>query len=156
VLKLVGMILKQSATVISLGFNFGCGVFSPSLFLGAMLGAAFGIVATHVFPNLSSGYDAYRIVDMGAVAGAVLCAPILTILMVFELTANYEITIAVMIATVVATLVTQQLFGHSFFTWQLAGRGLDLKGGRSQNLLRAIRVASVMKPEYDAVSPSAQ
>ncbi|MDD9904177.1 MAG: chloride channel protein [Rhodospirillaceae bacterium] len=149
------LVAKTAATVISLGFNFGCGVFSPSLFLGAMLGAAFGIVATHVFPDLSSGYDAYTIVGMGAVAGAVLGAPISTILMVFELTGNYEITIAVMIATVVATLVTQQVFGHSFFTWQLAGRGLDLKGGRSQNLLRAIRVASVMKPEYDAVSPSA-
>lgn len=149
------LVAKTAATVISLGFNFGCGVFSPSLFLGAMLGAAFGIVATQVFPDLSSGYDAYTIVGMGAVAGAVLGAPISTILMVFELTGNYEITIAVMIATVVATLVTQQLFGHSFFTWQLAGRGLDLKGGRSQNLLRSIRVASVMKPEYDAVSPSA-
>ena len=152
---IVLLVAKTAATVISLGFNFGCGVFSPSLFLGAMLGAAFGIIATHVFSDLSSAYDAYTIVGMGAVAGAVLGAPISTILMVFELTGNYEITIAVMIATVVATLVTQQLFGHSFFTWQLAGRGLDLKGGRSQNLLRSIRVASVMKPEFDAVSPSA-
>lgn len=149
------LIAKTAATVISIGFGFGCGVFSPSLFLGAMLGGAFGIIATNVFPELSSGYDAYTIVGMGAVAGAVLGAPISTILMVFELTGNYEITIAVMIGTVVASLVTQQVFGHSFFTWQLAGRGLDLKGGRSQNLLRSIQVAAVMKPDFDAVSPSA-
>jgi CIC family chloride channel protein len=149
------LVAKALATVISIGFGFGCGVFSPSLFLGAMLGGAFGIVATHAFPDLSSGYGAYTIVGMGAVAGAVLGAPISTILMVFELTGDYAITIAVMIATVVASLITQQVFGHSFFTWQLAGRGLDLKGGRSQNLLRSIRVEAVMKPDYDSVSPPA-
>ncbi len=149
------LVAKAAAAVISIEFNFGCGVFSPSLFLGAMLGGAFGIIATYVFPDLSSGYGAYTIVGMGAVAAAVLGAPISTILMVFELTGDYEITIAVMIGTVVASLVTQQVFGHSFFTWQLARRGLDLKGGRSQNLLRSIRVATVMKPDFDAVSPSA-
>jgi CIC family chloride channel protein len=92
---------------------------------------------------------------MGAVAGAVLGAPISTILVVFELTGDYAITVAVMIATVIALSVTQQVFGKSFFSWQLARRGLDLKGGRSQNLLWAIRVNSVMKPDYDAVEPSA-
>ena len=149
------LVAKAAATVISLGFNFGCGVFSPSLFLGAMLGGAFGIIATHAFPDLSSGYGAYTIVGMGAVAGAVLGAPISTILMVFELTGDYEITIAVMIGTAVASLVTQQVFGHSFFTWQLTCRGLDLKDGRSQTLLQSIRVAAVMKPDFSAVSPSA-
>jgi CIC family chloride channel protein len=94
-------------------------------------------------------------VGMGAVAGAVLGAPISTILMVFELTGNYEITIAVMIGTAVASLITQQVFGHSFFTWQLACRGLDVKRGRSQNLLRSILVSAVMKMDHNAVSPSA-
>ncbi|NKB55635.1 MAG: CBS domain-containing protein [Alphaproteobacteria bacterium] len=149
------LVAKTAATVISLGFGFGAGVFSPSLFLGAMLGGTFGIIATHAFPALSSGYDAYTIVGMGAVAGAVLGAPISTILVVFELTGDYSITVAVMIATVIASSVTQQIFGHSFFSWQLSRRGLDLKGGRSQNLLRSIRVETVMKLDYDAVSPSA-
>ena len=80
------LVAKTAATVISLGFGFGAGVFSPSLFIGAMLGGTFGIIATHAFPALSSGYDAYTIVGMGAVAGAVLGAPISTILVVFELT----------------------------------------------------------------------
>jgi CIC family chloride channel protein len=149
------LVAKTAATVISLGFGFGSGVFSPSLFLGAMLGGAFGIIATQAFPALSSGYGAYTVVGMGAVAGAVLGAPISTILVVFELTGDYAITIAVMIGTVAASSVTQQVFGNSFFTWQLARRGLDLKGGRSQNLLRSIRVDSVMKPDYDAVAPAA-
>ncbi len=149
------LVAKTAATVISLGFGFGAGVFSPSLFLGAMLGGTFGIIATHAFPDLSSGYGAYTIVGMGAVAGAVLGAPISTILVVFELTGDYAITVAVMIGTVAASSVTQQVFGDSFFTWQLARRGLDLKGGRSQNLLRSIQVDTVMKTDYDAVAPAA-
>ncbi len=149
------LVAKTAATVISLGFGFGAGVFSPSLFIGAMLGGTFGIIATHAFPALSSGYDAYTIVGMGAVAGAVLGAPISTILVVFELTGDYAITVAVMIGTVAASSVTQQVFGDSFFTWQLARRGLELKGGRSRNLLRSIRVEAVMKSDYDAVAPAA-
>jgi len=118
-----------------------------------MLGGAFGFIATQIFPELSSGNGAYTIVGMGAVAGAVLGAPISTILMIFELTNNYAITIAVMIATVIASVVTRQVFKHSFFTWQLAQRGLDVKGGREQNLLRSISVEAVMKSEYESVDP---
>lgn len=149
------LVAKAAATVISLGFNFGCVVFSPSLFLGAMLGGTFAIIATHTFPDLSSGYGTYTIVSMGSVAGAVLGAPISTILMVFGLTGNYEITIAIMIRTAVASLVTQQIFGHSFFAWQLACHGLDVKRGWPQILLRSIRVSTVMKSDHNAVSPSA-
>lgn len=153
---LIGLLVaKTAATAITLAFGFGGGVFSPSLYLGAMLGGAFGVIATMIFPELSSGNGAYTIVGMGAVAGAVLGAPISTILMIFELTNNYAITIAVMIATVTASLITRQIFKHSFFSWQLARRGLDVKGGREQNLLRAIRIESVMKSEYETVDPQA-
>ncbi len=93
---------KTAATAICLGSGFGGGVFSPSLFLGAMLGGAFGIVATSFFPEHSSSLGAYTLVGMGAVAGCVPGAPISTILIVFELTGEYGITIAVMLAVVVA------------------------------------------------------
>ncbi len=149
------LVAKTAATAVSLAFGFGGGVFSPSLYLGAMLGGAFGLIATQLFPELSSGNGAYTIVGMGAVAGAVLGAPISTILMIFELTNNYAITIAVMIATVIASVVTRHVFKHSYFTWQLATRGLDVKGGREQSLLRAITIATVMKSEYETVDPDA-
>lgn len=149
------LIAKIAATSISIGLGFGAGVFSPSLFIGAMLGGAFGIVATLAFPDLSSGHGAYTIVGMGAVAGAVLGAPISTILMVFELTGDYSITVAVMIATVIASTVTQHLYGHSFFTWQLAKRGLDPKHGGEHQLLRSIRVRDVMEQDFETVDPAA-
>jgi CIC family chloride channel protein len=147
--------LKLCATAISLGCGFGGGVFSPSLFIGAMVGGAYGIIATGAFPELSSGHAAYTIVGMGAVAGAVLGAPISTILMIFELTGDYATTIAVMVATSIASIITHQTHGHSFFTWQLARRGVSVKGGRDVGLLRTIRARDVMSTSYATIAPGA-
>jgi CIC family chloride channel protein len=148
------VVAKTVAVTVSIGSGFGGGVFSPSLFLGAMVGGAFGIVATSAFPELSSGGSAYTLVGMGAVAGAVLGAPISTILIVFELTGDYEITIAVMVAVVLASVITERASGGSFFAWQLDRRGLDLAGGRERSLLAAIHVGDVMRGEYTAVADS--
>ncbi len=154
-LLLALVVLKTAATAISLGCGFGGGVFSPSLFIGAMVGGAFGIVATSAFPDLSSGGGAYTIIGMGAVAGAVLGAPISTILMIFELTGDYAITIAVMIATSIASIITQQTRGHSFFTWQLARRDVAVKGGRDVGLLRTIKARDVMTGSFATIEPNA-
>ena len=142
---------KTAATAICFATGFGGGVFSPSMFLGAMVGGAFGLVAGGVFPELSSGHSAYTLVGLGAVSGAVLGAPISTILIVFELTADYALTIAVMMAVVIASVITQQVRGHSFFTWQLERRGINIKGGREMGLMTSTSVADVMSPRFSAV-----
>ena len=142
---------KIAATSISLGFGFGGGVFSPSLVIGAMLGGAYGVVCTGLLGDLSSGPGAYTIVGMGAVAAAVLGAPISTTLIVFEMTGDYALTMAVMVAVVVASVITRQFYGASFFLEQLRRRGLDLKEGVEATLLRAITVEDVMSPECETV-----
>jgi len=135
---------KTAAVAISLGSGFGGGVFSPSLFLGAMLGGAFGIIATQAFPEMSSGHGAYTMIGMAAVAGAVLGAPISTILIIFELTHDNSVTVAVMVAVVIASVVTQQMFGGSFFIKQLDRRGLNIRRGREAGLLAQIHVGDLM------------
>jgi len=112
---LVGKIL---ATSISLGAGFGGGIFSPSLMVGAMLGGAYGIVATGLVPAVDAGTGAYTLVGMGAVAAATLGAPISTTLIIFEMTGDYELTLGVMLAVVVSTAITRQMLGRSFFTLQ--------------------------------------
>jgi len=134
-----------------MGLGFAGGMFSPALFLGAMLGGAFGILATNVFPDLSSGYAAYTLVGMGAVAAAVLGAPISTTLIIFELTGDYALTAGVMVASVLASVVMDQFNGGSFFQWQLKCRGLSTRWGREMNLLRMMKVADIMKREYETV-----
>ncbi len=138
--------VKLAATAISLGAGFAGGIFSPSLALGALLGGAYGYLATAAFPELSSGPHAYALVGMGAVAAAVLGAPLSTTLIIFELTGDYAMTVAVMVAVVVATVVVQQIGRRpSFFHWQLERRGLDVSGGQELNLLRTLKVRDHMR-----------
>jgi chloride channel protein, CIC family len=150
---LLGLIVaKTIATSLTIGAGFGGGVFSPALFVGAMTGGAFGVIAGSVFPDLSSGVGLYAMVGMGAVAAPVLGAPISTILIVFELTGDYSMTIAAMIAVSVASVTTQQVFGgKSFFDWQLDKRGLDLGGGRARQVLAARHAEDVMADDFHIV-----
>jgi len=152
-LALIG--LKTAATAICLGSGFSGGVFSPSLFIGAMVGGAFGVMATAVFPHLSSGHGAYTMIGMGAVAGATLGAPISTILMIFEMTSDYELTIAVMIATVIASVITQQVVRHSFFTWYNERRGISLSGGHDVGLARSIKITGMMDDRFETIAVDA-
>jgi len=155
-LLLALLVAKTATTALSLGSGFGGGVFSPSLFLGAMLGGAFGMVAASVFPEYGSTHGAYTIIGMGAVAGAVLGAPISTILIVFELTGDYEITIAVMVATGIASVLVREAGVRSFFLQQLAGQGLKLDKGRAEGLLRNIAIQSVMRTDVPTVTAEAR
>ena len=144
---------KILATSVNIGFGFGGGVFSPSLVIGAMLGGAFGIIATDVFPYMSSGPSAYTIIGMGAMTAAVLGAPISTTLIIFELTGDYALTMAVMVAVSVSSVIAQQFGNRSFFTWQLQRRGLNLSEGFEAALLKAVKVRRVMSTYRERVSP---
>ncbi|RMB11757.1 chloride channel protein [Eilatimonas milleporae] len=146
---LIPLILaKIAATTISLVGRFAGGVFSPSLFIGAMAGASFGLAAAKVFPALASEHGLYAIVGMGAVTSAVLGAPISTSLIVFEITGDYKATIAVMTAAAVASLCTRLFNQDSFFHSQLVRRGVYLVGGRASYLLRSSRVADHMTRDF--------
>jgi CIC family chloride channel protein len=144
-------VAKATATALCLGSAFGGGIFSPSLVIGALVGSAFGIIAAGLFPELGSAAGVYALLAMGAVAACTLGAPISTVIMIFELTGNYGITFAVMITVAVAAIVWRQIHGHSFFTWQLAARGINLLARRDQGLLRQANVARLMRKEVVTV-----
>ncbi|MEK9662003.1 MAG: chloride channel protein [Alphaproteobacteria bacterium] len=146
---------KIVATSFCVGFGFGGGVFSPALYLGALVGGAYGLVAGSFFPDMFSGVPAYALIGTGALAGAVLGAPLSTIFIIFELTGSSSMMIAVMIATGIASLVTSQVYARSFFAEQLRGRGIVLTGGHEQALLRSIRVDDVMKRQFGTISSDA-
>lgn len=153
-LLLALILAKLVATIISYVGRFGGGVFSPSLFVGAMVGGSFGITAGAVFPELASTPGLYAVVGMGAVTSAVLGAPISTILIVFEITGDYNVTIAVMIASAVASVVTSLFYKRSFFLMQLANRGIELDGGRATYLLKSATVGEHMSRDFFTVRDS--
>ena len=144
-LLLALILAKTLATAVTLASRFGGGVFSPSLYLGAMTGGAFGLVAAEVAPAADlSTHAVYAIVGMGAVAGAVLGAPLSTLLIAFELTGGYEMTVALMVAISIATALTHGMIGRSFFQWQLETRNLWLYGGPRWQILHKLSVRSFM------------
>ena len=148
------IVAKTAAVAITLATRFGGGVFSPSLMLGAFTGGAFGIVATSIFPDFSGTYGLYALAGMGAVAAAVLGAPISTSLIVFELTGDYQTAIAVLITVSVASVLTQQTIERSYFHWRLGNRGLHLGDGPQRYLLDTMLVSSTMLPRGSEGSPS--
>ncbi|MEE8083917.1 MAG: chloride channel protein [Alphaproteobacteria bacterium] len=146
------LVLKLGVTALCLGAGFGGGVFSPSLVMGALMGGLVGGLATLAVPELSSGAGTYAIVGMGAVAGAVLGAPISTILIIFELTSSFTLTIAVMVGVVIASVITQAVVGRSFFTVQLERRGIRIDGGREITLLKSRKVTEIMEGNFETVA----
>ena len=151
---LAGLIaLKLLATVITLAARFGGGVFSPSLYLGAMLGALFGAVATQLFGEATAGAAFFAVVGMGAVSGAVLGAPLSTTLIVFELTASYEASIALLVAVSLATVITQSVTKGSYFHKQVKRHGYDLTQGDARVILQTIRAREIMSPVDSEEAP---
>ncbi|MGI9371837.1 MAG: chloride channel protein [Hyphomicrobiales bacterium] len=140
------LIAKAIATAITMASRFGGGVFSPSIYLGAMAGGAFGILAAKVFPDLASSDGLYAILGMGGVAGAILGAPISTVLIAFELTGGYQMTIALLITVSIASVMLQAVHGHSIFHWQLNQRGLFFDEGPHREVVRRWRVKDFMTP----------
>jgi CIC family chloride channel protein len=137
-------IAKIFATALCLGFGFSGGVFSPALVLGAAVGSSYGLIAANVFPELASSVGVYTVVGMGAVAAAVLGAPISTTLIIFEITGDYKLSLAVMLAIVVSTEITHNLFGASFFAETLRRRNVDLRDGFEAEVLDAIKVRHIL------------
>ncbi len=148
-LMLALIVAKTVATAITLGSRLGGGVFSPSLYLGAMTGGAFGLLAAAVFPEMASSEGLYAIIGMGAVAAAVLGAPISTAVMIFELTGGFAFSIALLFTVSIATGLTQTAMGRSYFYWQLYTRGVMLEDGPHTHLSRQIRVRDIMQSFAD-------
>ena len=138
-------VIKTIAVAITIGGRMGGGVFSPALMIGALTGLAFGLVATGLLPNVSGTHTLYAFAGMGAVAAAVLGAPISTTLIVFELTGDWQIGIVVMIAVSMSTALASRLVHRSFFLTQLERRGIHLAAGPQAYLLAMLRATSVMR-----------
>ena len=144
---MVFAVLKVVAVAITLGGRMGGGVFSPSLMVGALTGLSFGLIATGLFPEVSGSSTLYALAGMGAVAAAVLGAPISTTLIVFELTGDWQTGLAVMVAVSMSTALGSNLVKRSFFLTQLERRGVQVAAGPQAYLLSMYMVSNVMRPK---------
>src|SRR6056297_1459431 len=154
---MVFAVLKVLAVAITLGGRMGGGVFSPSLMVGALTGLTFGLLATAVLPDYSGSATLYALAGLGAVAAAVLGAPISTTLIVFELTGDWQTGLAVMVAVSTSVALSARLVRRSFFLTQLRRRGIRLAAGPQAYLLGMFKVARLMRgPDHPRAADPAR
>ncbi len=129
------------ATSITLNSGGSGGLFTPSLYVGAATGGAFGSALATLFPGLALQPQAYALVGMGAVVAAATAAPITGILLVFEMTNDYAIVLPLMLTTVIAHLVARRIEPDSLYSGWLRRRGEHFEHGSDRDVLAGLRVA---------------
>ncbi|MBC8332573.1 MAG: chloride channel protein [Anaerolineae bacterium] len=145
------LFIKLLATITTLGSGGSGGVFAPSLFMGAMMGAAFGHVVNYFFPSVTAPVGAYALVGMSAFFTGAAHAPITAIIILFELTGDYRIILPLMLATVVSTFVSRIISRESIYTLKLTRRGVHLEHGKDIDLMQSVTVAEIMTTDVDTV-----
>ncbi len=152
---LVLMVAKLAATSLTIGIGGSGGVFAPSLYVGAMLGAAFGAVVGQLAPGIASPPGAYGLVGMGAVFAASARAPITSVLIMFELTGDYRIILPLMLAVALSAGFSSLLTHDTIYTLKLRRRGINVRRGRAASLMEVITVGEAMSPLPEAVNQAA-
>jgi len=137
------LVAKAGVSVICAGGGFGGGMIGPSIFMGVVAGALFGLIAHQIFPDMSETYGAYALVACAAMMAAMLQAPMSSILMVFELSGNYQVMMPLMAACVIAALVKKAFSRHSAMTESLEERGIETGWGLERSWMRAVPVSRI-------------
>jgi CIC family chloride channel protein len=146
------LIAKLLMTALCIGFGLFGGVFSPSLFIGVAAGALAGqVLVIFGFADIAS---IVSVAGMAAVSSAVIGAPVSAVLIILELTQSYQYAVAAMIAVMVCNLLTNRVFGNSFFDRQLLDRGIDLLKGRESIALNQQTVGPFVSQDYVRAQPT--
>ena len=138
------VIAKILAVSLTIGSGGSGGVFAPSLFIGAMLGEAYGTFLQGVFPGIITHPSNFGLVGMAAVFAGAARAPITAIIILFELTGDYSVILPLMAAVVISTIVSEMLGKETIYTLKLKRRGIDLRTGKADDLMRRIPVSEAM------------
>ncbi len=142
-LLLIGKIVATSLTI---GIGGSGGIFAPSLFIGAMSGTAFGVLAHAALPHLAASPGGYGLIGMGAAFAGAARAPITAVIVLFELTGQYTIILPLMTAVVLATLTSRALSADTIYTLKLRRRGIDLNRPPQARQMANTTVGVAMEP----------
>jgi chloride channel protein, CIC family len=151
-LLIILLFLKILAFSLSLGSGGFGGTIVPSLFTGTMLGGIFGTVAEMLYPGMTAGPGAYALVGMGAVFAGTARAPFTAILILFELTRDYNLILPLMFACVLSNVMSNALYPESIFTEGLRRRGIKIREGREVDIMTSILVKDAMVSNVQIVS----
>jgi chloride channel protein, CIC family len=145
-------VLKAIASVISLGSGFRGGLFFATLFLGALGGRLFAAGFDLVWPGLDLDPNVYAVIGMSALSASVIGGPLTMSFIALESTGNLWLTTAVLVAVIISTQITRELFGYSFATWRLHLRGESIRSAADVGWIRDLTVRSLMRPDVPTVN----
>lgn len=148
-LLLLLAVLKMVATGLTLGSGGSGGGFGPSLFIGAMVGAALGLVFNTLYPDITNPFGAYALVGMGALVAGATRATLTSIVIVFELTGDYKFILPLMLACVVADGVSMLLQRDTLYTGNLRRKGILFEHDIELNSLRTVLVKDAMVTDVE-------
>ncbi|MCA9241772.1 MAG: chloride channel protein, partial [Planctomycetales bacterium] len=146
------VLLKPLLTSLTLGGGGSGGIFAPSLYLGATLGAAFGIVMNMLFPESSHEPAMYAIVGMGAVVAGATHGVLSAILIVYEMTNRYEVILPIMAAAGLSSLVSRMVDPESIYYKKLSRRGEQIARGHDMHHLEHVMVRDVMQRHFPTLN----
>src|SRR5882724_2125224 len=136
-------VAKVLTTTVSYGTGASGGVFGPSLYIGSMVGGAIGYVAHYYFPTHTALPGAYAMVGMGALTAGFIRAPITSILIIFEMTRQYDVILPLMIANITSYSVARLLYKYSIYEALTEQDGIHLPDSHSPTA-RGLTVADAM------------
>jgi chloride channel protein, CIC family len=136
--------LKFLATTLSYGSGISGGLFMPTLLMGAMIGSIVGSMAQFFLPNFDISIGAYALVGMGAFFASVIRAPFTSIIMVFELTRDYNIILPLMIANIVSYILSGKIQPGSIYENISEQDGIHLPGREDNEILETLIVEDTM------------
>jgi CIC family chloride channel protein len=145
-------VLKALASVISLGSGFRGGLFFASLFMGALGGRLFAAGIDMIWPGLNLDPNVYAIVGMGALSASVIGGPLTMAFIALESTGDLWLTTAVLVAVIISSQITRELFGYSFATWRLHLRGETIRSAADVGWIRDLTVRRLMRPDVSTVN----
>jgi chloride channel protein, CIC family len=158
VIKLVVLlaVLKIVATAVCYASGNAGGIFGPSLFMGAMMGAAVGGVAHTLFPAYTAGPGAYALVGMGTAFAGVVRTPLTSVIMIFEITRDYTIIVPLMISNLIAFFISQKLQEEPIYEALSHQEGVHLPTAQSRTQGERTQVYQAMRSEHATLSSDAQ
>ncbi|SAL86379.1 Cl-channel, voltage gated [Caballeronia choica] len=138
---------KTFATSVSLGSGSSGGVFSPSLFIGATLGASFASLMAMMMPGAPVSAPAFAMVGMGAMVGGGTGAAMTAVAMIFEMTRDYDIVLPMIIAVAFSLGARRLLSRETIYTLKLVRRGHPIPNALHANMYMVQNAAQVMETD---------
>jgi chloride channel protein, CIC family len=152
-LKLMALLVVLKLITVTTCYASGNagGIFGPALFIGAMLGGAFGTVAHHFLPAYTATPGAYALVGMGAVFAGIVRAPMTSVLMIFEMTQDYAVIVPLMISNLVSLFISSRLQPEPIYEALAIQDGIHLPSAARRQVSDQWRVVRLLRPAIDSL-----